>query len=88
MHSVLKYFQINSLAKWLAEVMDKLALETLYEDGPIKDQYEVLRKKHSTEDKPFLFQVGMYVVYWDRAGYKLLPQHAAILYLHTCNMCE
>ena len=37
--------------------MNKIAYNTLYEPGPIFDMYENLRKKYSTPDKPFLFQV-------------------------------
>ena len=49
--------QINKLAKWLAEKLNSVAYSCLYEKGPIFDKYQELKKKHSTPDKPFLFQV-------------------------------
>ena len=49
--------QINELAKWLAKEMNSIAYSCLYEKGPIFDKYQELRKKHSTPEKPFLFQV-------------------------------
>lgn len=49
--------QINDLAKWLAQEMNSIAYSCLYEKGPIFDKYQELRKKHSTPEKPFLFQV-------------------------------
>ena len=39
--------------------MDLISYNCLYEEGPIRDKYEELKKKHSTvkPEKPFLFQV-------------------------------
>ena len=37
--------------------MDDIAYKTLYDAGPINDLYEALKKKHSTPENPFLFQV-------------------------------
>ena len=51
------FLQINKLAKWLAEKMNSVAYSCLYEKGPIFDKYQELKKKYSTPDKPFLFQV-------------------------------
>ena len=51
------FSQINQLAIWLASEMDKITYDSLYEEGPILEKYEELRKKYSLPDKPFLFQV-------------------------------
>ena len=61
-YNVLISPQINALAKWLAGEMNSIAYSCLYEEGPIFDKYQELIKKHSTPEKPFLFQVIHYTV--------------------------
>ena len=56
-YNVVDSLQINVLAKWLAGEMNSIAYSCLYEKGPIFDKYQELIKKHSTPEKPFLFQV-------------------------------
>ena len=51
-HSV----QVNAIAEWLADNMNKIAYDVLY-NSPVTELYKGLQKKYDVEGKPFVFQV-------------------------------
>ena len=47
--------QVNELAYWVAENMNTIARDALYNS----DTYKSLQQKHSVEGKPFVMQVSL-----------------------------
>ena len=48
--------QVNEIAYWVAEKMNAIAHEVLYNS----DMYKSLQQKHSVEGKPFVMQVSLW----------------------------
>ncbi|KAL5516876.1 hypothetical protein EMCRGX_G002310 [Ephydatia muelleri] len=48
--------EVNAMAEWLADNMNKIAYDVLY-NSPVTELYRGLQKKYDVQGKPFIFQL-------------------------------